>query len=102
MGGMAARRTAEEIRNLVDGYQQRTITRAEYCLQQGITHSALGYYLRRYGKKVTRFARVKLASPSSEAAGRFSLLLCNGRRIESAWNFRDGDLARLIRIAEGE
>ena len=27
---------------------------------------------------------------------------CNGRRIESAWNFRDADLARLIRVAEGE
>jgi hypothetical protein len=29
-------------------------------------------------------------------------VLRNGRRIESAWNFRDADLVRLIRVAEAE
>jgi hypothetical protein len=30
------------------------------------------------------------------------LVLRNGRRIESDWNFRDTELARLIRIAEAQ
>jgi hypothetical protein len=30
----------------------------------------------------------------------FVLTLANGRRIESGWEFSDGDLARLIRVAE--
>jgi len=37
MGGMTARRTAEEIQSLVESYRQRTVTRTEYCQQQGIT-----------------------------------------------------------------
>jgi hypothetical protein len=32
----------------------------------------------------------------------FVLVLSNGRRIESGWQFPDGDLARLIRVAEAE
>jgi hypothetical protein len=30
----------------------------------------------------------------------FVLVLSNGRRIESGWQFPDADLARLIRVAE--
>jgi hypothetical protein len=30
----------------------------------------------------------------------FVLVLSNGRRIESGWQFQDADLARLIRVAE--
>jgi hypothetical protein len=32
----------------------------------------------------------------------FTLVLRNGRRIQSAWGYRDADLARLIRVAEAE
>jgi hypothetical protein len=35
-----------------------------------------------------------------EPDGGFVLVLGNGRRIESGWRFGDGDLARLIRVAE--
>jgi hypothetical protein len=98
---MALRRTAREIRELLEGYRSRTGTRAEYCRQQGISASTLDYYLRRYGRESVRFAKVMIA-PSAEPTTAFTLLLRNGRRIESAWNFRDADLARLIRIAEGE
>jgi|SRR5215831_14720344 len=100
---MATKRTAEEIQRLLEGYRQRSGTRAEYCRQQGISINMLAYYLQRQAQQSRpRMARVKLASPSTSAVGTFALLLRNGRRIESAWNFRDADLARLIRIAEAE
>jgi hypothetical protein len=100
MAGMATRRTAEEIQNLLEGYRKREVTRAEYCRQQGIATSTLDYYVRRYAAKTSRFARVKIAA--AEPATAFALVLRNGRRIESTWNFRDADLARLIRVAEPE
>jgi hypothetical protein len=37
---------------------------------------------------------------NAEPGQRFVLNLTNGRRIESSWQFSDGELARLIRIAE--
>jgi len=62
----------------------------------------LAYYVARYARSAhPRLARVKLACPVAPS-GTFTLLLRNGRRIDSAWNFRDADLARLIRIAESE
>jgi hypothetical protein len=99
---MATRRTQEEIQSLLEGYRRRTGTRVEYCRQQGIGTSALDYYRRRYDPKTARFARVKITRRPSEPATTFTLVLHNGRRIESAWNFRDADLARLIHIAEAE
>jgi hypothetical protein len=35
-----------------------------------------------------------------QPVGGFSLVLVNGRRIESSWRFAEADLARLIRMAE--
>jgi len=99
---MAPRRTAQLIRELLDGYRQRSGTRAEYCREQGITDSTLDYYIRRYDRQSARFAKIRIAPSVSESPTPFTLVLRNGRRIESIWNFRDADLARLIRIAEGE
>jgi hypothetical protein len=99
---MATRRTQEEIQSLLEGYSRRTVTRAEYCRQQGIATSTLDNYRRRYDPKPTRFARVKVTGQASEPGTAFALVLRNRRRIESAWNFRDADLTRLIRIAEAE
>jgi hypothetical protein len=98
---MATRRTQEEIQSLLEGYRRRTVTRAEYCRQQGIATSTLDYYRRRYDPKPTRFARVKITPQPSEPNA-FALVLRNGRRIESTWNFRDADLTRLICVAEAE
>src|SRR5215470_14388304 len=99
---MATRRTQEEIQSLLEGYSQRTVTRAEYCRQQGIATSTLDNYRRRYDPKPARFAKVKVTGQASEPGAAFALVLRNGRRIESAWNFRDADLTRLIRVAEAE
>jgi len=98
---MATKRSAEEIEHLLEDYRHRTVTRAEYCQQQGISASTLDYYLRRYDRKPTpRLARVKVKSQPAPVS--FAVVLRNGRRIESAWEFRDADLARLIRVAEAE
>ena len=86
---MATRGTPEQIRRLLEGHPQRTDTRAEYCRQQGIVISTLDYYLRRYRTKPARFVRVKIRVQSSETIIAFALAVRNGRRIESAWNFRD-------------
>jgi hypothetical protein len=99
---MAHRRTTKEIHTLLDGYRHRSGTRAEYCRQQGIADSTLDYYLRRYGRQTAGFAKVKLTPSVAEASTAFALVLRTGRRIEGDWNFRDADLARLIRIAEAE
>jgi transposase-like protein len=99
---MITRRSPEEIQSLVEGYRKREVTRAEYCRQQGISPTTLDYYLRRYGTKPARFARVKISGQPAEPAAAFALVLRNGRRIESAWNFRDADLGRLIRVAEAK
>ncbi|SRR6266545_2067672 len=96
---MAIRRSAEEIQRLLEEYRQSGEGRTEYCRRQGIPVTTLAYYRRRQGLKTRpRLARVKLAPAGSAAT--FTLVLPNGRRIESGWTFRDGDLARLIRVAE--
>ena len=87
---------------MLDEYRQSGEGRAEYCRRQGIPVTTLDYYLRRQTLKTRpQLARVKLTAPAAPPAS-FALVLRNGRRIESGWNFRDADLARLIRVAEAQ
>jgi hypothetical protein len=99
-------RTIEQIRELVKQYRERgEMTRRAFCESRGISLSMLDYYLRRYGKSATapaaKLVKVKV-EPAAAAAvpGLFTLVLRNGRRIESAWTFADAELARLIRVVE--
>ena len=97
---MKRRRTAQEIEELVEGYRVSGMTRIAYCQQVGIALSTLGRYLRqRNGRQ--RLVRVKLDA-AMESRPSFVLVLSNGRRIESGWQFEDVDLARLIRVAEAQ
>ena len=90
-------RTAEEIRELIEGYRNRgERSRREYCESVGLTLSALDYYLRRYGKPATRLARVKVRSSVEPRAARFTLVLSNGRRIECG----EAELQQMITTAE--
>jgi transposase-like protein len=100
---MATKRTAEEIQRLLEGYRHRSVTRAEYCREHGISTSTLDYHLHRETlKSQPRLARVRLAPSPAAAADIFAVVLRNGRRIESRWGFRDADLARLIRLVEAQ
>jgi hypothetical protein len=100
---MATRRSAEEIQRLLDGFRQSGETRTVFCRRLGIPVTTLDYYRYREARRARpRLARIKLASPSSDPTAAFVLVLRSGRRIETYWNFRDADLARLIRIADSE
>jgi hypothetical protein len=44
--------------------------------------------------------RVNVES-DAESGAVFTLVLGNGRRIESGWRFGEAELARLIRVVEG-
>jgi hypothetical protein len=59
----------------------------------------LGRYLRRRTSREQQLIRLNV-EPATEVAAGFTLVLGNGRRIESNWRFADVELARLIRVAE--
>jgi hypothetical protein len=100
---MATRRSAEEIQRLLDGFRQSGESRTVFCRRLGIPVTTLDYYRYRETLRARpRLARVKLTAQSSDATATFALVLRNGRRIETHWNFRDADLARLIHIADSE
>jgi hypothetical protein len=97
---MARRRSTEEIEQVLEQYRASGLTQSAYCRQTGMVLSTLGRYLRRDTGTEQQLIRVSVEAPA-EAAGGFALVLSNGRRIESAWEFGEAALARLIRIAEG-
>ena len=96
---MGKQRSTEEIEQLVEQYRASGLTQIEYCRQSGMVLSTLGRYLRRRSGAEQGLVRVKVgAAPESDVG--FTLVLGNGRRIESGWRFGDAELARLIRVAE--
>ena len=94
-GGM---RSKEENQRLVEGFAKSGMTRREYCAKHGIGMSTLDYWRRAYRKRKPKLVRV--AIQEAEPLTGFTLVLTNGRRIESSWRFGDTDLQRLIRAAE--
>jgi hypothetical protein len=100
------KRTAEEVERLLKGYEESGLSRQVYCQREGIAVTTFDYYRQRSTRKAAAQRRaagllkVKLEAAPVQAQSVFSLVLANGRRIESAWSFSDADLARLIRIAE--
>ena len=94
------KRSGEEIKALLKGYEGSGLTRSEYCGRVGIPVSTLDYYRHRASlKKPVKLVRVKVQP--APASGTFTLVLVKGRRIKSTWNFSEAELARLIRIVEG-
>ena len=100
------KRTTEEIERLVKGYEESGLSRREYCEREGMPVTTFDYYRQRATRKAAAkrraagLVKVKLEAAPVQASSVFTLMLANGRRIESAWNFSEADLARLIRIAE--
>ena len=99
---MAQRRSAEEVREVVQQYTASGLSQLEFSRQSGIKLSTLGRYIRREGRSDApqQLVRVKLQAAAEPDTG-FVLMLGNGRRIASGWEFSDTALARLIRVAEG-
>ena len=77
------------------------LTRREFCERRGIPVTTLDYYRHRFGRETTpRMVKVTVKNAPVEVEGNFTLVLANGRRIESSWRFAEAELARLIRVAE--
>jgi hypothetical protein len=89
-------RSKQEIRGIVGGFAKSGMTRREYCEKHNIPITTFDYW-RRAQKRKPRLVEVAIETPAS--AG-FALVLANGRRIESSWNFAATELIRLIRVAE--
>ena len=98
-GGMASRRSTEEIQQILEQYRASGLSQPEYCRQAGMVLSTLGRYLRRNQRPEQPLVRVKVEAPPEPGTG-FVLMLGNGRRIASGWEFEGAELARLIRVAE--
>ena len=95
---MGQRRSASEVEGLLQEFEASGLTRAEFSQRQGIAVTTLDSWRR---KRVAQTGLVKVEVQGREAPPwPFSLSLRNGRHIESTWQFAEGDLARLIRIAE--
>jgi hypothetical protein len=94
---MPRKRTEEEVAELLRRYDDRgNVTRRAFCESEGVGVSTLGYYLRRQTTSSVRLTRVKVSSESASEAGRFQLVLTNGRRIECGL----AELPHLIGAAE--
>ena len=94
---MPRKRTEEEVAELLRRYDDPgNVTRRAFCQSYGVAVSILVYYLRRQTTPSVRLARVKITSDSANDAGRFQLVLANGRRIECGL----AELRHLIDAAE--
>jgi hypothetical protein len=91
-------RSKEEVRKIVEGFAKSGMTRREYCAQHGIAVTTLDYWRRSQGKQKPKMVRIALEEAQPRAG--FTLVLANGRRIESSWSFVEADLEKLIRAAE--
>lgn len=102
----ASTRTQQEIEQMIAAYEQSGLTRREYCEQQKVPLTSFDYYRHRHRKQAATAAgqlvKVELQdrSRTEEASKGFSLVLSQGRRIETNWGYCEQDLARLIRIVE--
>lgn len=93
-------RSKNEIRGLVEGFAKSGMTRREYCAKHSIGMSTLDYWRRTQQKRKSKLVRVALEEAPALSSDGFSLVLANGRRIESSWGFAEADLRRLIRAVE--
>ncbi|MGA7414225.1 MAG: hypothetical protein WBW33_27390 [Bryobacteraceae bacterium] len=95
---MRQRRTEKEIEELLEKFRTSGLTQIAYSQQVGIALSTLGRYLRR-GSGRQQLVRVNMEAAKEPRPG-FVLVLNNGRRIESGWNFGEREITLLIRVAE--
>ena len=92
-------RSKEEILKIAEGFAKSGMTRREYCAKHGVTITTLDYWRRAHRKQKPTLVSVAIEEGQSLAG--FAVVLTNGRRIESSWNFVAADLEKLIRVVEG-
>ena len=79
-------------------FEQSGLSRRQYCARHQLSVNTLDNWRRRV-KAAAKFVRVKVSPPQARH-NRFTVVLTNGRRIETETGFDEHDLARLIRAAE--
>ena len=92
-------RSKEEILKIAEGFAKSGMTRREYCAKHGVAMTTLDYWRRAHRKQKPTLVSVAIEEGQSLAG--FAVVLTNGRRIESSWNFVAADLEKLIRVIEG-
>ena len=68
-GGMAQRRRAEEIQQILERYQASGLSQMEYCRQTGMVLSTLGRYVRRLKSPEQQLVRVKVEAAPEPGTG---------------------------------
>ena len=89
-------RSKEEIRRIVKGFENSGMSRRAYCAEHGIAITTLDYWRR--GNRKQKPALIPVTIEEAQPAG-FTLILTNGRRIESSWSFDAAALDKLIHVA---
>lgn len=99
-------RSAVEVERIVIDFERSGMSRRAYCDREGIPLPTLDWYRRRVRVsrgsanlvpvRVEKTASARLTEAAHDG---FALVLSNGRRIETGWNFEENQLARLIRVA---
>lgn len=98
-GGGRKRRSAEEIAELMAGYERSGLARREYCRGLGIAVTTFDYYRHRWSRS-RQLVPVEIGESPASGGGGMTLVLVNGRRIEVTGNFVETALQRLLRVAE--
>ena len=90
---------AEQRQWVVADFEQSGLSRHQYCARHQLSVNTLDNW-RRKVKAAAKFVPVEVSPAQAPPHRRFSLVLTNGRRIETETGFDEHDLARLIRAAE--
>ena len=103
-GRMEKKRRAKDCRRIVEEFERSGSTRRQFCERNNMPVTTLDYWRLRL-RKARKAGLVEVAIEADEpaekqTAARFSVVLSNGRRIESSWGFREADLSTLIRVVE--
>ena len=89
---------AEQRQRAVADFERSGLSRQQYCAQHQLSVNTFGNWRRKV--KAAKFVRVEVERTPMPPPGRLSLVLTNGRRIETETGFDERELARLIRAAE--
>ena len=90
--------TAEQRQRVVAHYEQSGLSRRDYCAEHRLSVNTLDNWRRKVRATTKKFVRVELTPAPSRS--RLTLVLTNGRRIETEAGFDEGELTRLIGAAE--
>jgi hypothetical protein len=94
---MEQKRNSAEGKRIVEEFERSGLKRRQFCERNNLSVTILDYWRGRKAK-AAKPQLVKVSVENEEPSPGCSVVLPNGRCIESPWNFRDAELARLIRV----